>query len=108
MSRKILVVEFDVTKLSKTALGALELDATAQGEASDGEGGKHYEGETGHPDAPLVSSRVTKPARGQRSLLRVEFDVSGFTKDQIGWLASETEAQAEDYDAKAWSSVVER
>jgi hypothetical protein len=96
---KKLVVEFDVTDLSKAQIGALEGQAVPQGEASDGQGGKrYYKGETeGHPDAPFLGSKVTK--RGKRKILAVEFDVTGFTKSEIGYLASEVEVQAEENDA---------
>jgi hypothetical protein len=96
---KKLVVEFDVTDLSKAQIGALEGQAVPQGEASDGQGGKrYYKGETeGHPDAPFLGSKVAK--RGKRKILAVEFDVTGFTKSEIGYLASEVEVQAEENDA---------
>lgn len=97
--RKILVIEFDVTDLSKAQISALEGHAIPQGEESDGQGGKrYYKGETeGHPDAPLLGSKVAK--RGKRKVLTVEFDVTGFTKSEIGYLASEVEVQAEGNDA---------
>jgi hypothetical protein len=95
---KKLVVEFDVTGLTKAQSGALSGDAVAQGEASDGQGGKrYYKGETeGHPDAPFLGSKVTK--RGKRKALTIEFDVTDFTKTEIGYLASEVEVQAEGND----------
>lgn len=95
-SPKRLVVEYDVTDLSKDEIGHLELESRVQGEASDGMGGKHYDGETGHPDTPVLGSRVVK--RGKRKALVVEFDVTNLTKDQTGWLASEAEVQAEESD----------
>jgi hypothetical protein len=98
-SPKILIVEFDVTGLSKAQISALEGQAIPQGEASDGQGGKHYDkGESeGHPNAPFRGSKVT--TRGKRQVLAVEFDVTGFTKREIGYLASEVEVQAEANDA---------
>ena len=98
-SPKHLVVEFDVTGLSKAQISALEGQAVPQGEASDGQGGKHYyKGESdGHPDAPFRGSKVT--THGKRKILTVEFDVTGFTKSEIGYLASEVEVQAEENDA---------
>lgn len=98
-SSKKLVVEFDVTGLTKAQIAALEGQAVPQGEASDGQGGKrYYKGETeGHPDAPFLGSKVTK--RGKRSNLAIAFDVTGFTKSEIGYLASEVEVQAEGNDA---------
>jgi len=98
-SPKILVVEFDVTGLSKIQISALEGQAIPQGEPSDGQGGdRYYKGETeGHPDAPFLGSKVSK--RGKRKILAVEFNVTGFTKSEIGYLASEVEVQAEANDA---------
>lgn len=95
---KKLVVEFDVTALSKAQTSALAGAAIAQGEASDGQGGKrYYKGETeGHPDAPFLNSKVAK--RGKRKILAISFDVTGFTKSEIGYLASEVEVQAEGDD----------
>lgn len=90
---KKLVVEYDVTGLDADEVGDLELEATAQGEASDGMGGKRYDGVTGHPDTPVIGSRVTKI--GKRSVLVVEYDVSGLTKIEIAYLASEAEVQSE-------------
>lgn len=96
---KTLVVEFVVTDLSKAQIGALEGQAAAQGEASDGEGGKRYfKGETeGHPDAPFLGSKIAK--RGKSKILTLRFDITGFTKSEIGYLASEIEVQAEENDA---------
>ncbi len=70
-----------------------------KGEPSDGQGGNHYyKGESdGHPNAPFRSSKVTK--RGKTKILAIEFDVIGFTKNEIGSLASEVEVQAEENDA---------
>jgi len=93
---KKLVVEYDVTDLAKDEIGELELEATVQGEESDGQGGKRYAGKTGHPGAPVLGSRVSK--HGERTVLVVEYDVTALTKDQIGWLASEAEVQAERSD----------
>jgi hypothetical protein len=90
---KKLVVEFDVTPLSKGEIDELSLEVAVQGEESDGQGGKHYDGETGHPSVSVIGSKVLKSAGRLR--LVVEFDVTGLTKDQIGWLASEAEVQAE-------------
>lgn len=39
-----------------------------------------------HPSVPVLGSKVIK--NGGRPLLVVEFDVTGLTKDQTGWLAS--------------------
>lgn len=102
-SPKKLVVEFDVTDLTKSQIAQLEGEAIAQGEASDGQGGKrYYKGETeGHPDAPFLGSKIIK--RGKRKLLAVTFNVTGFTKIEIGYLASETEVQAESSDSEEWS-----
>ncbi len=96
---KKLVVEFDVTGLTKAQISALEGQAIPQGEASDGQGGKrYYKGETeGHPDAAFLGSKVAK--HGKRKILAVEFNVTGFTKNEIGYLASEVEVQAEENDA---------
>ena len=108
--RKVLVVEFDVTDLSKDEIGELELEAQVQGEESDGQGGKRYYGETGHPDAAVLGTKVVK--RGKHKTLVVEFDVTGFTKSEIGYLASEAEVQGEASDGhpdvKATSKVVVR
>lgn len=97
MSKK-LVVEFDVTGLSKAQISALEGQAVPQGEPSDGQGGnRYYKGETeGHPNAPFLDSKLTK--RRKKKILTVEFDVTGFTKSEIGYLASEVEIQAEGND----------
>lgn len=107
-SSKKLVVAYDVTGLSEDEIGELELEAVAQGEASDGHGGKRYDGKTGHPDAPVLGAKVVK--RGKRSTLVVDFDVTNLTKDQTGWLASEAEVQAEASDGhpdvKVTSKVV--
>jgi len=89
---KKLVVEYDVTDLTKEEIGELELEAVAQGEESDGQGGKHYGGKTGHPGASVLGSKITK--RGKRSALIIEYDVTNLTKDQTGWLASEAEVQS--------------
>ncbi len=96
---KTLVVEFDVTGLTKAQIGALAGAAVAQGEASDGQGGKrYYKGETeGHPDAPFLGEAVA--ARGKKKILVLRFDVTGFNKQEIGYLASEVEVQAEENDA---------
>lgn len=95
---KTLVVEFDVTGLTKAQIGALAGAAIAQGEASDGQGGKrYYKGETeGHPDAPFLGDQVA--ARGKKKVLVLKFDVTGFNKQEIGYLASEVEVQAEEND----------
>lgn len=68
-SPKTLVVEFDVTGLTKAQIGALAGAAIAQGEPSDGQGGKHYDkGETeGHPNAPFLGDKVV--TRGKKKLL---------------------------------------
>jgi hypothetical protein len=96
---KTLVVEFDVTGLTKAQVGALAGAAVAQGEASDGQGGKrYYKGETGgHPDAPFLGDQVA--TRGKKKVLVLKFDVTGFNKQEIGYLASEVEVQAEENDA---------
>lgn len=96
---KTLVVEFDVTGLTKVQVGALAGAAIVQGEASDGQGGKrYYKGETeGHPDAPFLGDQVA--ARGKKKILVLKFDVTGFNKQEIGYLASEVEVQAEENDA---------
>lgn len=98
--RKKLVVTYNVTDLSKAEIGQLELEARVQGEASDGMGGKRYDGKTGHPDVPVLDTRVVK--RGKKQYLEVEFDVTGLTKAAIGYLASEAEVQAEQSDAEEW------
>ena len=95
--RKILVVEFDVTALSKHEIGALELEAVAQGEASDGQGGKRYAGSTGHPDVPIISTAVVKSPKN-RAILSVQYNVTNLTKNEIGWLASEAVVQGEASD----------
>lgn len=97
-SKKTLVVEFDVTALTAPQVAALTGAAIAQREASDGQGGKHYDkGETeGHPDAPFLGDQLTP--RGKKKLLILKFDVTGFTKQEIGYLASEVEVQAEEND----------
>ena len=95
-SKKVLVVEYDVTGLSKDEIGELELEAVVQGEASDGQGGKRYNGKTGHPDTPVLNTKVIK--RGKRSALVVNFDVTSLTKTEIGYLASEAEVQGERSD----------
>jgi hypothetical protein len=103
MSKKVpkkLVVTFNVTGLSKAQIGALEGQAVPQGEPSDGQGGDRYEkgeSEGGHPNAPFLGSKVVK--RGKQKFLDVTFDVTGFTKSEIGYLASEVEVQAEENDA---------
>ena len=103
---KRLVVEYDVTDLSEDEIGHLELESRVQGEASDGMGGKRYYGETGHPDTPVLGSRVV--TRGKRKSLVVEFDVTDLTKDQTGWLASEAEVQGESSDDHPDVSVTSR
>ena len=95
--RKILVVEYDVTDLSKDEIGSLELEAVAQGEASDGQGGKRYAGTTGHPDVPITSTAIVKSPR-KRSILVVQYNVTNLTKNEIGWLASEAVVQGEGSD----------
>jgi hypothetical protein len=95
---KKLVVEFDVTDLSEGEVNELTMEVIAQGEESDGQGGKHYRGvpgrwSPGHPSTPILGSEVIRT--GGRSRLVVEFDATGLTKDQIGWLTSEVVAQAE-------------
>ena len=92
--RKILVVEYDVTDLSKHEIGALELEAVVQGEASDGKGGKRYEGTTGHPDVPIISTAVVTSPKN-RTILSVQYNVTNLTKNEIGWLASEAVVQGE-------------
>ena len=82
-----LLVEFDVTDLTKDEIGALTLEAVVQGEASDGQGGKRYHGTTGHPDAAVLGTQTVQ--RGTRSILVVEFDVTRLSKIEIGYLASE-------------------
>jgi hypothetical protein len=90
---KKLVVTFNVAHLSKDEIDELALEVAAQGEESDGQGGKRYDGKTGHPSVPVLGSKILQNAQRQR--LVVEFDITGLTKDQIGWLASEAEVQAE-------------
>lgn len=121
-SPKKLVIEYDVTDLGATQIKELTLEAVVQGEASDGKGGKRYNGKTGHPDTPVLGTRVVEHSRSaadrrydqpdRRSTLVVEFDVTGLTKDQIGWLASEAVVQAERSDGHpgvtATSKVVAR
>lgn len=97
IKRKILVVEYNVTDLSKHEIGALELEAVAQGEASDGQGGKQYEGSTGHPAVPIISTAVVKASENRVSL-SVQYNVTNFTKNEIGWLASEAVVQGEASD----------
>ena len=89
---KKLVVTFDVTSLSEDEIEELAQEAIAQGEESDGQGGKRYDGETGHPSTPVLGSKVL---RNKRPRLVVEFNITRLTKDQTGWLASEVAAQAE-------------
>jgi len=102
--RKILAVTYDITGLAEDQIGALESEATVQGEASDGQGGKRYNGKTGHPDVPVLGAKVvagTKKSAGRtwrETKLVVEYDVSGLTKTEIGYLASEAEVQAEESD----------
>lgn len=91
---KKLVVEFNVTGLSPEQIASLEAAASAQGEASDGSGGKHYEkGGPGHPDALSVTPKIIHRGRGK--YLSIEFDVTGFTKMEIDYLATEAGIQAE-------------
>jgi hypothetical protein len=97
---KKLVVSYNVTDLSKDEIGQLAQEAQMQNEASDGMGGKHFDGKTGHPDVPVLDTRVVK--RGKSQYLVVEFDVTGLTKTAIGHLASEAEVQAEASDAEEW------
>jgi hypothetical protein len=93
---KKLVVKYDVTGLPRGAVGALELEAVAQGEASDGEGGKHYDGESGHPDVPVLGARITR--RGKKATLIVEFDVTKLSQREVDFLDSEVAVQAESSD----------
>jgi len=95
-SQKILVVTFDVTGFSKAEIDSLEIEAVVQGEESDGQGGKYYDGRTGWPDTPVLGSGVTK--RGKSTLLSVKFDVTRLTKEQIDWLASGVVVQGEASD----------
>ena len=90
---KKLVVEFDVSSLSKDQIDDLAGEATAQGEESDGQGGKRYSGVPGRPGHPSVQVIGTKTTRDGR--LAVEFDVTGLSKDQINWLAAEVLVQGE-------------
>lgn len=103
---KKLVVEYDVTGLSKDQIDELELEARVQGEESDGQGGKRYDGETGHPGAMVLGSKVEK--RSKRSVLVVEFDVTNLTKNEIGCLASEAEVQSERSDGHPNVDVTSR
>ncbi len=89
-----LVVKFDVTGLGANQIAALQADVTAQAEASDGHGGGRYEGKTGHPDVPVLGAKVVAGSKEIVQLV-VEYDVSGLTKIEIGYLASEAEVQAE-------------
>lgn len=93
---KTLTVEFDVTGFSKAQAEALEIEAVVQGEESDGQGGKHYDGKTGWPDTPVLGSAITR--RGKRKILAVKFDATGLTKKEIDWLASGVVVQGEASD----------
>lgn len=93
---KTLAIEFDVTGLSKNEINELENEAVVQGEETDGQGGKHYDGVTGYPDTPVLGAKVIK--RGKKSLLVVTFDVTRRTKSQLDWLASQVMVQGEASD----------
>ena len=93
---KTLAIEFNVTGLSKNEINALENEAVVQGEETDGQGGKHYDGVTGYPDTPVLGAKVAK--RGKKSLLVVTFDVTHLTRSQLDWLASQVMVQGEASD----------
>ena len=93
---KKLAIEFDVTGLSKDEIGELELEAVVQGEETDGQGGKHYDGVTGYPDTPVLGTKIRK--RGKRAFLVVTFDVAHLTRSQLDWLASQVMVQGEASD----------
>ena len=93
---KTLAIEFDVTGLSKNEINELENEAVVQGEETDGQGGKHYDGITGYPDTPVLGAKVIK--RGKKSLLAVTFDVAHLTRSQLDWLASQVMVQGEASD----------
>ena len=93
---KKLVVEYDVSGLSKAEIGSLENHALAQAEASD------YDEEFGavnYPDV-RVTSRVV--GRGKRKRLVVEYAVAGLPEDQIDSLTGAAYAQAEGADGDLW------
>ena len=85
---KQLVVEYDVTGLSKAQIDELTGHAVAQGEESD-----TYD--VGHPDVK-VTSHVER--RGKRTFLVVGYDVTGLAVDQLDVLRGEALAQAEEND----------
>jgi hypothetical protein len=90
--KKKLVVEYDVTGLSKKEIDALTGAAEVQAEESD-----TYD--IGHPDV-AVKSRLRKG--GKRKILVVEYDVAGLSEDQIDVLTGEAEAQADGGDGGLW------
>jgi hypothetical protein len=55
--RKILVVEYDVTDLTKDEIDQLTLEAVVQGEASD-DGNLHA-----HPDVEVTTKVITRQQR---------------------------------------------
>lgn len=93
---KTLAIEFNVTGRSKNEINALEYEAVVQGEETDGQGGKHYDGVTGYPDTPVLGAKVIK--RGKKVLLVVRFDVTHLTRSQLDWLASQVMVQGEASD----------
>jgi hypothetical protein len=60
-ARKILVVEYDVTDLTPKQIDHLMLEAVVQGESTDS-----YDDDNGHPDAPVITTKVIERA-GRKS-----------------------------------------
>ena len=85
-----LVVEYDVTGLSRAQIDELAGHALAQAEASD-----YGQDEDNHPSVK-VTSRIDK--RGKRKHLVVTYNVTGLSDREIGVLEGEAIAQAEEND----------
>jgi hypothetical protein len=58
--KKILVIEYDVTGLTAKQVDRLMMEAVVQGEASDDDEGD------GHPDVPVITTKVVTRGKGGR------------------------------------------
>ena len=67
-TRKILVVEFDVTGLTDKQIDALKLEVVVQGEAADPYDDKDEDG--GHPDVAVITTKVVERLSVETSMGR--------------------------------------